>query len=228
LHQHTYRVAAGAIGQPPAGGADAALEAETDHARAAADVSLGHPARGRSLHRLEGVRLGDVEPVDVAQVPVPGFGHHRETAVEGVREPGAAPLDHRVAHGPDAVGVGDGDRVDQQSVVVDPGRARHFAVPVEAEPSGEYRIQVFLAPRKDGGDAGSYRPLPDHQFPRSPHDRDVSNRDAGNVGDRVERARRAFERYADVAGALRRLGRRPGHQGEHRREQCAEHASGLH
>ena len=53
LHQHADGEPAGPVGQLPARGADAALEAEADHPGAAADVPLGHrsgrwrsPARG--------------------------------------------------------------------------------------------------------------------------------------------------------------------------------------
>ena len=77
-----------------------------------------------------------------------------------------APLDQRVPHRADAVGVGDGNRIEQEPVVVDPGRAGHLAVAVEAEPAGEHRGEIVPAPGKDRGDAGAHRALALHRGDR--------------------------------------------------------------
>jgi hypothetical protein len=81
--------------------------------------------------------LLDVEAVDVIEIAIPGFGHYGQAAVEHAWHPSPAPFDHRVANGAHAVGVGDGDGIQQQPVVFDPGRSGHLAVAIETEPSRE-------------------------------------------------------------------------------------------
>src|SRR6476620_4641055 len=101
--------------------------------------------------------LLDVKAIDVVQVAVPRLRHYGQAAVENVREPGPAPLDHRIAHRSHAVRIGDGDRIRHNAVILYPRRASHFSVSVEAEPAGKNRRQIAFAPRKYRGHPGTDR-----------------------------------------------------------------------
>jgi hypothetical protein len=164
------------------------------------------------------VLLPDVHAVDVVEIAVPGLGHDREAAVEHLADPGAAPLDDRVPHHTHAVGVGDDDRVEQQAVVVDPGRAGHLAVAVQVEPAGEHRREVAGAARKHRGDPGPDVAPPDQGG--------VADRHAGDVGNGVERSRLPLERNAHISGALGAALRRQrgGEEGQQQGPQPAAHA----
>ena len=141
-----------------------------------------------------------MKSVDVVEVAVPGLGHSRQAAVEYARHPGPAPLDHRVPHGADAIGVGDGDGIEQAPIVVDPRRAGHLSVAVEAEPAGKHLREVAGAAGKDGGYSGSDRPGSDPQLTRAGDQRGVPDGHAGNIGDGIEWSRGAIQGDAQVAG----------------------------
>src|SRR2546427_6968053 len=123
---------------------------------------------------------------------------------------------YRVPHHAHRVRVRDHHGAPQEARFLEPGGTGHFAVAVEREPAREDRIARALAARQDGGDAGTNRSLPDHQLAASRDERRVSDLDAGDVGDGVERARRTVERNPQVAGALLLLGV----GGDGRGEQC--------
>src|SRR6185437_12116675 len=148
--------------------------------------------------RREYIGFGDVKAVDVIQVAVPGLRHHRQATVEHSRDPRSSPLDNGVAHRSYAVGVGDAYGIEQLGIVIQPRRARHLAVAVEAEPAGEHW-------RKVSGSAGEYHSdtgadWPDaHPERATPSDQGgVPNRYSGNVGDSVQPARNAVQRNAEI------------------------------
>ena len=96
--------------------------------------------------------------------------------------------DQRVAHDPDAVRVGDRDRRGQQARFADPFEAGHLAVAVEAMAAGEHGLaQRRPAARADDRDAGPDRAPADDQRSVAADQRRVPDRDAGDVGDGVER-----------------------------------------
>src|SRR6185503_1931464 len=181
--------------------AGAALEAVALHGRAAADVAFGHRSGLRAVERGEDVLRLDVKAVDVVEVAVVGFRDDRQQPRLRVLLALDRPLDRRVADDADAVRVGDEDRPLEKPGLFDPGRAGHLAVAVHREPAGEHLILRRLAARQDGGDAGTNRPAPDLQRPVAGDERGDADLDAGNVGNRVERPRRAVKRDAEIARA---------------------------
>ena len=62
---------------PPARGADAALEAVRDHSRAAADVAFGNDTAACRVERLEDVRPGHVLAKPVVEEGIGGFANDR-------------------------------------------------------------------------------------------------------------------------------------------------------
>ena len=97
------------------------------------------------------------------------------------------------------------DRPLEVAALLDPRRAGHLAVAVEREPRREHRIGVRLAARMHDGDAGANGALSDHQLAAAGDERRVSDLDAGDVGDRVERAGRPADRQLEVVLARLRL-----------------------
>src|ERR1700733_6513278 len=91
-----------------------------------------------------------MEPVDVVQVPIPGFSDHGQRP-RLLRKPAALyrPRDDRVAHQANRVRVGNRERSFEKTGFFHPGGAGHFAVSVLREPSGVYRIRIGTATRKD-------------------------------------------------------------------------------
>src|SRR5437868_5834949 len=91
-----------------------------------------------------------VKSIYVVQIAIPGLGDN------GQRPPIAllvrwavlhAPCDDGVANHADAMRVGDHDGTVEKAGLFYPGRAGHFAIAVEGEPSGKYRVFGILAPR---------------------------------------------------------------------------------
>jgi hypothetical protein len=101
-----------------------------------------------------------MKTIDVVEVPVPGFGDHRKAAVEDPSYPGSPPIDNDITYSSDAVGVGNGHRVEHETIVIDPGYAGHFSIAVEAEPTGKHWSQVGCPPGKHNGNTGADRPFP--------------------------------------------------------------------
>ena len=157
--------------------------------------------RFASAQRLRSVLGSDVETVDVVEVAVPGLGHHRQRppVARCIRATGTHALgDHRIAHHADAVRVGQHHRAFQLAGFLEPCRAGHLAVAVEREPRAEHRsVEAVVATRQDRGDAGAHL-VPVRQVLDQ---RDLADGDAGDVGDRIERTGRAFERNAQIARA---------------------------
>ena len=227
LDQHTDRVAPILWLQLSRGGAGSAFPFEADHSGAAADISFGDRAAVSVGHSGLGVFGLYVEAIDVVQIAIPGFGDDRERPPIFERQRGAVlqlPGDNRVAHDPHAVGVGDHHRTVKKAGFIDPGGASHFAIAVFGEPAGKNRIDGRLASRKNGGDAGAHGAFAHFQFSFAGNQGAVADFDAFHVGDGIERAGRAFEGHAQVAGARSRLsGGRGGHQ-----EQCSQQNQSFH
>ena len=205
LHQHAHRVALVRDLHNPRRGPDPALEAVADHARAAAHVPLGHRPAARRLHRGQRIGLGDVLATDVVERPVPGLAHDRKRREPRPRAtfdaPRHPPADHRMMHDPHTQRVRDHHRSLHDPRIAHPGRAGHLAVTVQGEPRRVDRIRHLPSARPHGGDTGAHRPLADHDGSRPANERGVTDLDPGDVGDRVEGARRALEGDAQVAGA---------------------------
>jgi hypothetical protein len=92
---------------------------------------------------MESILRFHVEAVGVVEFAIPGFGNYRQgpPIAGSVRRPVLdPPLNDGIAHNADAVGVGDHGWAVEKTGLVNPRRARHFPIPVQAEPSRENGI----------------------------------------------------------------------------------------
>ena len=106
-----------------------------------------------------------MEPVDVVQVAIPRFGDYRKRP--GLLRKAAAlhrPGNDGIAHQPNRVRIGNGDRAFEKARFFHPGGARHFAISVLREPSGVNRLGIGSPPREDHGHPGAYRTLANDQL----------------------------------------------------------------
>src|SRR5262249_20182394 len=117
------------------------------------------------------------------------------------------PFDDRVAHDADAVRVRDADGSLEVAAFLHPRGAGHLTVAVEREPGREHRIGVRLAARVDDRDPGAHRTLAYHELAAAGDESRVSDFDAGDVGDRVERTGRSADGELEIV--LARLGLGP-------------------
>ena len=161
--------------------------------------------RCRAVERREHVLGLHVKAVDVVEIAVPGLGHHRQRPPVLARRRVAwrtAPGDDRVAHDADAVRVRDHHRALRGSRTP---RAR--CVPV-ISPLPFSENQPAEAPDRRGSS------LPRGRIAVTPvrtaclrirwRSASSGRPHARHVGDRVQRARRAIERDAEIARARRR------------------------
>src|ERR1700724_1086663 len=108
-----------------------------------------------------------VESVDVVEIAVPSLGDYGQgppVAFHVGRAVLDLPCDDGVANHSDAVRVGNHDGTVEESRVVDPRGARHFAVAIESEPCGKDGVVAGLSPGMNGGDAGADWTFADFQF----------------------------------------------------------------
>ena len=141
------------------------------------------------------MRLGDVESGDVAEIAIVGFGCDRQRP-QALAELGKAlehPLQRGVVGEADREGVGDCDRPCEPASVPDPMGAGHLAVAVQRMYAGPDRIeQVLGRARQNGGHAG----MDAAGFILQGRE---AGTHAGDVGDGIERARRAGQRQPEPA-----------------------------
>src|SRR6266700_3740583 len=95
------------------------------------------------------------------------------------------PCNHCVAHHPDAMCIRDHYWPIEETRVIDPGRARHFAIAVQSKPSRENCIIAGLTTRMDGRDTGPYGTFANLQLTLSGDESSVANLDSANVGDGI-------------------------------------------
>ncbi len=200
LYQRAHRIGVALHLDLARGRADAALEAVTGHAGAAADAAfLDRPALRAVECRVDMRRL-HVEAVDVVEAAVPGLGDDRRRPPVAGRVRVAVlhpPGDRRLVHGADAVRVGEHHRALEHPGLLDPGAPGHLARAVQHEAAGERRRRDRRAPaRQDCRHAGAHLAAVGEVLDQ----RDLADRHAGHVGDRVEGAGTSFERHAEVAG----------------------------
>ena len=176
--------------------ADATLEAVTAHAGATTHGSLLDAPCARIPERLERVLRLHVEAVDIVETSVVGLRNDRERPQE-VRVSLPHPIDDRIPHDTHAVRVGDQDRALQDPGVLDPGRARHLAVPVQTEPGSERRVTGITASRQDCRYTCAHRTLAYHKRPLPANDRAVADLHTRDIRDRVVRPGSARQRDAE-------------------------------
>ena len=96
--------------------------------------------------------------------------------------------DQRIAHDADAVGVRDRDGRGQHPRLADPLEAGQLAVAVQAMAAGEDRFAPrFRASRGHHGDAGPHRALADDQWTVAGDEGRVTDPNAGDIRDGIER-----------------------------------------
>ena len=120
------------------GGADPALEAVADHARAAADGALVDGAVTRRLERGGDVLRPHVEAVDVVQEAVPRLADDGQAPVGAVRLHCG---DQRIADDADRVRVRQRDGRRQEARVAYPLEPGQLAVAVDPVAAGEERLR---------------------------------------------------------------------------------------
>src|SRR5262249_42032917 len=151
LHEHSDGVALNDARR----GADAALEAEAAHARAAADVALGHGARPRAVERGPHVLLLDVESRGVIETRVARLANDRLVPRNRDLESLIEPCEQRVAHRADAPRVGDRDWSAENAALLHPVRADEIAEAIASERAREHRVPLFPL-RPDDRYAGAH------------------------------------------------------------------------
>ena len=108
-----------------------------------------------------------------------------------------------------------------------PGGTRHFAVSVLREPSGVNRIRIGAATRKDHSHTSADRTLANGQLTFTADQGCIAYFHPFDVGDCIQRTRRAVERYAECPGAGRRLGKSCHANHEPWQKQAKIHARSL-
>ena len=186
--------------------AGAALESETTHAGAAADIAFGHRAGLRGIERGIHVFRLHVKAVHVVEHTVIGFCDERigEPDVRDKRREilvAIHPAERGVAHHADAAGIRDQDRRLEKARLLHPMRAGHVAVAVEHVVARQTPDRTSAA-RQDGGDARADRALAFDELAFAANQRGEADFDAGHVGDGVERSGiRALEGNAQIPRA---------------------------
>src|SRR5205814_3561805 len=110
LHEHTHGVASRIGIELARGCADTAFETEADHACTAAYITFGNSAGRGGVQRFECVLGSYVQPVNVVEIAIVGFGHYRHRPPMPGGRALDAPFDNSIAHHPDTVRVGDHNR----------------------------------------------------------------------------------------------------------------------
>ena len=151
------------------GGPVSAFELVTDHSCSAADAPLLHRAAMRGIESVPDILRLNMKAIDVVKPAVPCLGDNRQTPpVAGLigRAVLNPPCNDRVARHSNAMRVCDNDRSFEKSALLNPGRASHFAVAIQAEKSGVNRIvQRSVAARKIAVTPVRTGPLPTSSFP---------------------------------------------------------------
>jgi hypothetical protein len=204
LDKHANRIPATLLIEDSGTRTDAAFEFVANHAGAAANIAFFNGAGVRHIKSVPGILGFHMESVDVVEVAVPGFGDNGQGPPVAFHIGGAMlnfPGDDRIAHHADAVGIGDHDGAIEESGIVDPGRASHFAIAVQCEPGGEYGIIARLAARVDGRDSGADWAFADLELAFAGDQGSVAHFDAFDVGNGVIGTGCAVEGSSEVAGS---------------------------
>ena len=170
---------------------DAALELVADHPGAATDRAFVDRAAGRGRERRVQVLRTNVEAVDVVEQPVERLADHRQRP-RGVVDRRSMPRTSASRTTPTlcvlviAIGV---VSIPNSRTHSRPGQLAVAVQPVSS-PRTPARARAVAA-RADDGDAGPHRSFADDERPVAADQRRVADGHARDVGDGVERARRA-------------------------------------
>jgi hypothetical protein len=100
------------------------------------------------------------------------------------------PFDRRVGDFAHRQRVGQKDRRLDQSPLRDLRQARQLARAVEHEGAADEPLAIDILVRQDAGDAGAHRALAFFELALATYERGVSDLDAADVGDGIERTSR--------------------------------------
>ncbi len=198
LHQRCYMIRTSHARRR----SDAALKSKANHSSAAADIAFRNTSGCGRIHGVIHVFRLYVKSVDVVEPAVPRFRNNwkrPEIVAETIYRQFALvvhlPVNGRVTHHPHAVRIRDEHRAFQEAGFLEPRGPRHLAVAVLRKPSAKRGIVRLFSARPDHGDASADR--------FALNQRSVAHLNAGDIGDRVQSARRSIERYAQIASSLR-------------------------
>ena len=130
--------------------------------------------------------------VNVVQRPVKRLGHHRHRphtrVLKGLSITLDHPSGHRVMHHSDRMCVGDADRPQKVTRILDPVAAGHLTIAVQHKGPGPYRLwPTGFSMRQDRSHPGANRTLAWHQGSPIRDHRRHSDSHPSNIGDRVPR-----------------------------------------
>ena len=120
-----------------------AFELVTDHSCPAADAPLLQRGAVRTIESVPDIFRFNMKTIDVVEPAVPRLCDNRQTPPIASLIGCAvlhAPGNHRVPRDSDAVRICDNDRSFEKSAFINPRRASHLAVSVQAEEPGVDRI----------------------------------------------------------------------------------------
>jgi hypothetical protein len=174
-----------------------ALEAVTDHA-GAADAAFFDRTAARAVERGKHVFVAHVETVDVVQIAVERFAGNRQCPLAHRPHPRDEPLDRRIAYCAAGMRIRDRDRTIAAPTLFHPMAPGEFTVAVQTEISRPHtRGGARSTTRQDCSDAGADRAVTHYPLTRTADQRRVSDFDASDVGNRIERAGHAVKRNAE-------------------------------
>ena len=131
-------------------------------------------------------------PLNVIEPPIVAFGDDRCQGIVGnadLRIAGDHPAHHPVGHSRHVQRICEGNRILQESGFAHPGKAGHLTGSIEDERPGRHFLVPHVVARDDDGHAGSHRANPWFEWPVAGDEGCLAHRDAGHVGNRVERSR---------------------------------------
>jgi hypothetical protein len=96
------------------------------------------------------------------------------------------------------VGVRDRDRPFEDPTLFEPGRARHLSIPIESEPRAKDRIGARATSWMNDGHPGAHGAATDDEPSGARDECRVTDFDAGDVGDGVERAGSAADQSIEA------------------------------
>jgi hypothetical protein len=97
------------------------------------------------------------------------------------------------------IGVGDADRPEDETEILQIGLARHLAVAVQIEEAAIDFLDARPPARQDHGDAAPHGSLANLERALASDEADLTDLDARHVGDGVERPGCSLEWYAERA-----------------------------
>ncbi len=140
-----------------------------------------------------------MQRVDVVQHAIISLGHHRHGPCVPLPEMGGVAVDHparrTMVHHAHTMGVGDADRPEEITRIIDPMGPGHLAIPIECILPSPDRLRVIrVLPGQNRRHPGAHPP---HRIGQRPE----PDSNPRHIGDRVKNPRRARQRKPQITGA---------------------------